>query len=181
MIKAFIIVATSSDLFIAREGQELSTKWTSKEDLVQFIERTKRARVVVMGSKTFATFGNKPLKGRLNIIYSRTKNLDSSSDPERIVETTTDEPAVLLKKLENRGYTEVAICGGSEIYTAFMRAGVVDRIYHTIEPIKFSSGVQIFNKEVPEWKLEKKSGQPTGTQFLEYSVLNEEWLRKGKN
>jgi len=174
-IKAFIIVATSKDLFIAPSGENesvKSTKWTSKDDLNRFIELTKRARVVVMGSKTFATMGNKPLKNRLNIIYSRSKKFESSSDPERVVETTTDEPAALLQKLGARGYTEVAICGGAEIYTKFMQAGVVDRIYHTIEPLSFGSGIPIFNDTVPQWKFETQQTLQSGTIFAEYSVIN---------
>jgi dihydrofolate reductase len=175
MIKAFIIVATSADGFIARNDSELSTQWTSKDDLARFIELTKRAKVVVMGSKTFLTMP-KPLKNRLNIVYSRSQNFDQSNDPERIVETTNDDPAVLLKKLEDRGYTEVAICGGAEIYEMFMGRSLVDKIYQTIEPVSLGSGipslVTAYVAANPSWNKDKQIELPTGTIFIDYSRVN---------
>ncbi len=163
MIKAFIIAAQTLDGFIARDKDQLSMDWNSPEDKKRFITLTKRAGVVVMGRTTYETF-NKPLKERLNIIYSRSKNLEGT-------EVTSDEPAVLLKKLEERGYTEVAICGGSEIYSMFMNDGLVDTIYLTIEPVLFGEGIRLFNK-INNFRIDLVSCEKTetGTLFLEYKV-----------
>ena len=163
MIKTFIIAALTSDGFIARESDHSPMQWTSKEDKQRFVELTKRAGVVVMGASTYKTFP-KPLKDRLNIVYSRSQQFEG-------VETTTDEPAVLLKKLEERGYKEVAICGGSEIYSLFMEAGVVDRLYLTIEPVIFGKGISLFKRSIDQ-KLELVSSTQTegGTIFVEYKV-----------
>lgn len=137
MIKAFIIAAMTADGFIARDAHHLAS-WTSKEDKKFFIERTKQAGVVIMGSNTFETFG-KPLKDRLNIVYSRSKKYEG-------IEVTNLPPGELLKDLEARGYKEAAICGGASIYTMFMKAGVVDTLYLTVEPLLFGLGVSIFNE-----------------------------------
>lgn len=166
MIKAFIIVAQTMDGFIAKNKDQISTSWSSQEDKKRFVTLTKRAGVVVMGSNTYETF-KKPLKERLNIIYSRSKNYEGT-------ETTSDEPVELLKKLEERGYKEVAICGGSEIYTKFINSGVVETIYMTIEPIIFGDGIKMFKgtllNDIP---LELVSSEitPTGTIFCEYKVI----------
>jgi len=164
MIKCFIIAALTTDGFLAKDKNQVSTSWNSPEDKKHFVELTKRAGVVVLGSTTFETFG-KPLKDRLNIVYSRSKKFDG-------VEMTDDEPEILLKKLEERGFTEVAICGGSSIYTKFMKAGVVDTIYLTVEPILFGKGISLFNEDL-EYKLELISEEKTqsGTSFLEYRVI----------
>ena len=129
MIHTFIIAAITADGFIAKNDHHLAS-WTSKEDKKFFVERTKQAGVVIMGSKTFETFGQ-PLKGRFNVVYSHDKKYEG-------VETTTKTPADLLQELENRGYTEAAICGGAGIYTMFMRT-------ITIEPLIFGGGIGIFN------------------------------------
>lgn len=116
-----------------------------------------------MGSTTYKTF-NKPLKDRLNIIYSRSGNFEGC-------ETTMDEPVVLLKKLEERGFNEVAICGGSEIYTMFLQSELIETIYLTIEPVVFGEGIKLFNKKIDK-KLTLANFERTesGTIFLEYRV-----------
>jgi dihydrofolate reductase len=164
MIKAFIIAAVTADGFIAQTTDHSPMQWTSKEDKARFVELTKRAGVVVLGSNTFKTFP-RPLKDRLNIVYSRSQEFEG-------VETVTDEPAELLRRLEDRGFTEVAICGGAEIYTKFMEAGVIDTIYLTIEPVIFGKGLSLFNRPINA-KLELVSNAKTegGTIFSEYKVI----------
>src|SRR4051812_30315640 len=108
MISCFIIAALSADGCIAKDDKHSSFNWNSKEDKKRFIELTKKAGVIVMGSNTYATLPGM-LKERINIVYSRTKKFEGA-------EVTTKEPAKLLKDLEARGFKEVAICGGSHIY-----------------------------------------------------------------
>jgi dihydrofolate reductase len=162
MIKPFIIAAMTADGFIAKNSNHPAT-WTSKEDKKHFVEITKRAGVVVMGSSTFKTFP-KPLKDRLNIVYSRHEKFEG-------VEVTEDEPRALLAKLEARGFKEVAICGGTQIYTMFMKAGVVDKLYLTIEPIIFGQGLSLFGDEFSnELTLLNETKTEKGTLMLEYKV-----------
>ncbi len=163
MIKPFIISALTTDGFIAKDTNH-AAYWTSKEDKARFVEITKRAGVVVMGQTTFKTL-KKPLPGRLNIVYSLNETFDGA-------ETTTDEPAVLFKKLEERGFKEVAICGGQSIYTMFMKSGLIEKLYLTVEPVVFGKGLTIFNQDI-DFKLELVSEEktPSGTLLLEYKVL----------
>jgi len=163
MITAFIVAAETADGFIARKAHDLVT-WSSRDDKKRFVELTKKAGVIVMGSTTFKTLPF-PLKDRVNIVYSRSHQFEGA-------ETVTDEPADLLKKLESRGFAEVAICGGSEIYTKFMEAGVISKLYLTIEPIMFGAGITLFNKPI-DVRLALVSSVTTesGTIFNEYDVV----------
>ncbi len=164
-MKVFLIAAITADGFIAKDKNQVSTAWNSAEDKKHFVELTKRAGVVVMGSTTFETFG-RPLKDRLNIIYSKSGKTFEGT------ETTDLSPKELIASLEERGMSEVAICGGSAIYTLFMEAGVVDTLYLTIEPVIFGNGIKLFNKPL-DTKLELVAERKTdtGTIFLEYKVL----------
>jgi dihydrofolate reductase len=169
-MNVFIIAAVTADGFIARHKDQSSIEWTSKHDKKRFIALTKEAGVIVVGSRTFKTFP-KLLKDRLNIVYTRT--------PERYagiegVEATGAEPANLIAGLTERGYKAVAICGGSEIYTKFMKAGVVSKLFLTIEPVVFGAGIPLFNEAVPSRLLLKNSETlEGGTLFLEYDVVKE--------
>ena len=161
-MQAFIIAALTADGFIGKSSQHL-TDWTSKEDKHFFVEKTKQAGVVVFGQNTFETIG-KPLKDRLTIVYSKDKQYEG-------VEVTQKEPQELLEDLAKRGYTEVAICGGATIYTMFMQAGVVDKLYLSVEPVLFGQGLTLFNKELDK-KLTLVSIQKLGdnTILIEYKV-----------
>jgi len=162
MIKCFIIAAMTADGFIAKETKHAAL-WTSKEDKKRFVEITKKAGVVVMGLNTFNTL-HRPLKERLNIIYSNESPIEGA-------EITQKSPVDLLKELEERGIKEVAICGGSQIYTMFMKAGVVDRLYLTIEPIFFGQGIKLFNEPIHYHLILENSGQgENGALLLDYKV-----------
>ena len=164
MVNTFIIVATSADGFIAKDPKEPSTNWTSKEDKTHFIETTKKAGTIVMGLNTFKTIG-KALPGRRNIVYS-----------EQIIEvpnieTTSLAPKELIEKLEKEGVKDLAVCGGATIYTMFLKSGLINKIYLTIEPIIFGSGIKLFNEPIEQKFKLIKSEQKENTMFLEYEAL----------
>ncbi len=160
----FLIAAQSVDGFIAPTATEKSTNWTSAEDKKHFVALTKRAGVVVMGRTSFDTIG-RALPERRMIVYTRgTINLPG-------VETTTLPPRELIAQLAHEGHTEVAICGGAQIYDLFLSADVVDTLYLTIEPIVFGAGVKLFTKErIQRLTLKETTHTEGGTLFLEYHL-----------
>ena len=162
-MKCFIIAALTADGYIAKDDKHASFGWNSKEDKKRFIELTKRAGVVVMGSKTYQTLPH-ALRDRVNIVYSRSKTFEGA-------ETMFKGPVEMLAELESRGFKEVAICGGSQIYTMFMKARVVDTLYLTIEPILFGAGIRLFNEDMLyHLKLVSSAQGESGALLLEYKV-----------
>lgn len=132
-MKISLIAAVSADGFIAREHNEFAG-WSSSEDKKVFVELTKRAGVMVMGSTTYKTIG-KALPGRRNIVYTR------GTIEQNGIETTAEAPEDLLKRLEQDGFEEVAVIGGATIYDMFLRAGLATDVYLTIEPVLFGAGI----------------------------------------
>lgn len=140
MINTFIIAAQSLDGFIGPKDHTNSMSWTSGADKEFFKKKTKEAGVIIMGRTTFETIG-KALPERKMIVYtSKPLNIEG-------VEAVQEPPAVLLKRLENEGYSSVAICGGSSIYSLFLESGLVNELFITIEPIIFGEGIPLFSKE----------------------------------
>ncbi|MBX4209187.1 dihydrofolate reductase family protein [Candidatus Parcubacteria bacterium] len=162
-MKIFIIAAVTADGFIAK-NENHAASWTSKADKNFFKETTKRAGVIVMGSRTYETIG-KPLPGRRNIVLSRTKKFEG-------VEVSAESPTELASRLEKEGVKEIAICGGASVYTEFMKAGLVDALYLTVEPILFGAGMTMFREPI-DAKLELKEARPIGdgAVVLEYIVI----------
>lgn len=162
MIKPFIIAALTADGYIAKHEHHPAS-WTSKADKKTFVSLTKKAGVVIMGSRTFETIGH-PLKDRRTIVYAKDKTYEG-------VETTKEDPEKLLEKLEKEGVKEVAICGGTSIYTLFMERGLIQKLFLTIEGVLFGKGINIFNKDL-DIKLSLVSSRQIGdnTILLEYNI-----------
>ena len=69
------IVAVARDMAIGRDGK---LPWHYPSDL-KFFKRTTVRNTVVMGSNTWRSIG-KPLPDRLNIVLSRSANIESRKD-----------------------------------------------------------------------------------------------------
>ena len=108
-MKKILIAALSANGKIAREDGESSLNWTSKEDTQYFIQRTKAAKNLIMGRKTFETI-NKPLKDRTVYVLTTNQELLKKQLPGVIF--TDKPPATLVKTLEEKGEKECCIAGG---------------------------------------------------------------------
>jgi dihydrofolate reductase len=140
-MNVFIIAAISADGYIARHKQEFAD-WTSPADKKMFVQLTKQAGVMVMGSTTARTIG-RALPGRRTIVYT--------TNPASIgidgVETTSEPPQELVRRLSDEGVAEVAICGGSSVYSQFLVSGVVDELYVSVEPLLFGQGIKLYTAQ----------------------------------
>lgn len=84
------------------------------EDMKLFREKTKDS-VVIMGRKTLESFpGHKPLKNRVNIVITTSKELNT----EGIVKVSSVEEAV--KEAEKYKDKEVFVIGGGTVYTQML-------------------------------------------------------------
>ena len=149
-MEVILIAALSADGFIAREKNEVSTKWTSKEDARWFRQKTTEIGVCIMGRTTFDTIG-KPLPRRVIMVLSRTgqpiakapQMSKSQTESEGSVFVTNSTPAEIITQLATWGLEQVALCGGGTIYHQFLAANLVDRLFLTIEPALFGSGISL--------------------------------------
>jgi len=165
----YIIAAITLDGFIGKSADHRSTEWTSPEDKKFFINRTKQSGAILMGSTTYNTIG-RPLPGRLNLIYTNHPEKYPSDNPQ-LLRTTNLPPKELVHQLQATGYKELAICGGSTIYSLFMAAGVVDKLYLTVEPVLFGQGIPLFSQPLNQkLKLAKLDHLSSQTLLLEYDV-----------
>lgn len=105
MIISLIVAATENNV-IGKNNQLL---WHLPNDL-KFFKNTTWAMPVVMGRKTFESIGNKPLKGRLNIIITKQKNWNADG----VVIVNSIDDAIFVANSHN--YKEIFIAGGGEIY-----------------------------------------------------------------
>lgn len=141
-MKVTMVMAMTLDGKIARDDNH-PADWTGKEDKRKFVEITKRAGVVIMGSKTFDTIG-KALPGRKNIVMTR--NRDRKSADNLIF--TDQDPELILKGLAREGFREAALLGGAQINSLFARANLIDEICVTVIPVFFGRGLSLFGHDM---------------------------------
>lgn len=101
-----IVVAASTNNAIGKNNELL---WHLPNDL-RFLKNTTWGMPLVMGRKTFESFGSQPLNGRLNIVITRQKDFKAAG----IAVVHSFDEAVSLAQTHD--YKELMILGGSEIY-----------------------------------------------------------------
>ncbi len=168
-MKVSLLAAISVDGRIAENSDQLAD-WTSHEDKKFFVTKTKEAGVIVMGRKTYETIG-RPLPGRLNVIMTR--DVSGHENIADSLEYTSSKPQEILADLEQRGFVEVVIAGGAEIYSIFLREKLVTDLYLTVEPVIFGDGVPLVSGGVFQ-KLNLVSSEKLGEKaiLLHYQTVD---------
>ena len=113
-----IIVAVSENNTIGKNNQLL---WRLPNDL-KFFKNTTWGMPVIMGRKTFESFG-KALKGRFNIVITRQKDWKA----DNVIKAKDLNDA--LVKASQTNCKEAFIMGGGEIYGQYIK--IADKIYIT--------------------------------------------------
>ena len=112
--------------------------------------QNKKLRIVLTSSPE--KYKNEQIKGQLEF---------TSETPRQLYDRMIDHPKMLL-------------VGGSRVYSSFMKEGLVDEIYLTIEPVVFGEGKNLFAEGNFETKLKLESVErlnKKGTILLKYKVL----------
>jgi len=172
-MKLILMMAMTLDGIIAK-NKEQNADWTSKADKKVFIEETKKAGAIIMGDTTFKAMGKKSLPGRLNLILSlepeKYKNLEKPGEL-KFMKAPAKE---VVKYLEDKGYESAILGGGARTNSFFLKAGLVDEIYITVESKIFGIGMNFTEGEELNLDLELISSKEIGDNAvqLKYKVKN---------
>ena len=174
------IVAQSLDGFIARTD-EPGTKFTSEADKQWFTEAIKDFPVKIMGRKTFEVSKKNILKqikqgsDDLRLVLTRNPGKFKDQEIPHRLHFTSLPPRKQLQIIQEAGYRDspVAILGGKAIYSSYLKAGLIDEFWVTLEPQIFGSGTPLVEPGT-EAKLSLKETITLGpaTLLLKYACLN---------
>lgn len=114
----FIIVAMGKNRLI---GIDNNLPWHLPNDLKHFKEAT-LGKPIVMGRKTFESFGSTPLPKRPNLVVSR--NMDYVAQGAEVF------PSVEEALASQKDAAEIAIIGGAQIYEQWINK--VDKLIITL-------------------------------------------------
>lgn len=150
--------------------------WTSVEDKNHFLKIIEHAKVIVMGSKTYEAAKNtmQHREGRIRIVVTSHPDRFNDDKKEGILEFTSENPEALMSRLKSLHHEEVLLLGGGELNASFLKAGLVDEIKLTLEPVLFGKGRQLVAEEDFSSSFELVSSEKLndkGTLLLCYKVL----------
>lgn len=179
-MRLIAIAAQSLDGFITRRD-EPGTEFTSGADKKWFTETMKDFPVKIMGRITYEAARPRILKQiksgtqDLRIVLSRSPEKYSDQGiPHKIYFTAL--PAVKqLEVIRAAGYKDaaVAILGGSSVYTEFLKAGLIDEFWITLEPRLFGSGTSLIQSSwTGDFELTECSRLGQSTLLLKYRCKN---------
>lgn len=132
------IIAIAKNFAIGKDGK---LPWHYSSDL-KFFKQTTLNHAVVMGRNTWESLPKKPLPNRLNIVLSRTAEIES--EPNVLV--MRDVESVLA--LKNYLSCDLFVIGGAKTYEAFQ--DVIDKWIVTEVPLEIEDA----DTFMPEYFLE---------------------------
>ena len=188
-MNVFLIAALSGDGFLGKDEAHNSMEWTSKEDSEWFWSRTEQAGAIVMGRKTFGATRRPytPLPNRKNYVLTGNpaKWQAESQYPLEKLEYTSLSPTELLAKAEEDakklGFSELAICGGTSVYTQFLLAGLLETLYLTRETsVSLGEGIPLFANQDLEKVLFTNFDLISEKKLNDQGTFLQEWQAKGK-
>ena len=146
------IMAISLDGFIT-QGNKPGSAFTSAADKVWFSRILETFSVQVMGSVTFEA-ERKPItqavrnsSSKLRLVFTRSpQKYRSLANPGRL-EFTDRHPADVLRRIRAEGHERVAVLGGGQIYSLFLRENLLDELWVTLEAKVFGTGTPVFAEE----------------------------------
>ena len=144
MIQYSLMFACSQDGFIAKKEGDNPSLWTSEEDHKLLIENIDRSDWSVMGRKTHEL---NPKQNRKRVVFSRKVKIIEPINPiiknqfyfnPDISQWSDFEKLVGLN-------SKVLILGGTRVHDFFLYLDVLSKIYITIEPLNFKTGIKAFS------------------------------------
>ncbi|MEZ0391917.1 MAG: dihydrofolate reductase [Pseudobdellovibrionaceae bacterium] len=156
-------------------GVDNGLPWEIPEDMKFFRDKTK-GHVMIMGRKTFESFGGKPLPNRFHIVITRQEDYRYEDPTVEIVhdlKTAIELAHMLTTKYKTKFGDEVFVVGGGEIYKQSI--DIVDRIYLTVIEKDFPGDAKFPEFNEQDFRLTRNDPR---SEPLPYSFRTYERLEK---
>jgi dihydrofolate reductase len=156
-LRKIVIAAIAKNWVIGRSNGEMP--WHSKTEFKHF-KSTTFGFPIIMGRKSFDSLGS-PLKGRLNIVLSKHKELKERF-PDIMVFDKVDK---VYSYCENHKYEKIFLIGGGSLFPVFMN----DADEMIISIMNFDAEGDIYFPKINDsvWEIESKD-QRDGFEIIYY-------------
>ncbi len=151
-MKLVLYMAVSIDGIAALDKNRGIEEYGSKEDHDFFIGESKKCDAVIMGRNTaFCKISGVP---NIVLTHSAPRDLGFANDSGDGRVCLCGAAEEVYKKVAEMGFEKVALLGGPATNLNFLRAGLVDEIFLTVEPVTIGRGIHFLNEPlVTNWTL----------------------------
>ena len=173
-MRIILVFVSTLDGKITRWGDPKVSSWTSEEDKKYFRKTWNEAPVIVMGSNTFRAEKLGSEKDHLIVVMTRHPSAYKDKAVRGRLEFSEESPAQLAARFEKANFEGMVVVGGAHIATSFLKAGLIDEIWLTIEPKIFGKGGNFVIEQELDIELRLISYEqvnPEGTLIIKYKVL----------
>ncbi len=166
-------VASTLDGFIAHQDGSFDGFEWDDEVVSDFISDQSHFGTVLMGRKTYEIGLNEgktnPYPSMRQIVFSRSMQ----HSPDEAVELFKGDVIHFVQELKAQSNRPIWLCGGSELATLLLKAGLIDKVIVKLNPVVFGSGVPIFGETGSYFPLhlEGTKQYKCGIVFLKYRVV----------
>ena len=181
-MKIILYMAVSIDGIAALDEKTGIERYGSSEDRDFFLAGAKACDAVIMGKNTAASF---KVNGVPNFVLTHDKNFlkaqkSAGADGAKAQDARgfervclSGEPQEICAALEARGIKKAALLGGPSTNLQFFRAGLVDEIFLTVEPVTLGRGLRFLSEPLESrWNLAgTKKLNKGGTIVLHYKKI----------
>lgn len=146
-------------------GTKNGLPWDLPEDM-KFFRDTTKGHIMILGRKTFESFGGRLLPNRMHIVITRQEM--TSDNPNLMYVKTLEDAVTAAKPLTGKWGDEVFIVGGGEIYKQSL--SITDKIYLTVIYKDFDGDTYYPEIPLDRFELVAKSDrtEPLPFSFLTY-------------
>jgi dihydrofolate reductase len=165
-------VAASLDGFIAHADGSFDGFAWDDEVVADFFADLEAFGTVLMGRKTYEVGlregKTSPYPRMRQVVFSRTMR----ASPDPAVEFVRGDLVPFVRGVKAEAEAPVWLCGGANVATQLLRAGLIDRVVVKLNPVVFGAGVPLFGDGVERaaLDLEGTTVYDCGIVFLRYAV-----------
>lgn len=166
-MKVLLYMVVSIDGIAALDSKTGIERYGSEEDKKFFIKASKKCDAVIMGKNT-AFY---KIKGVPNIILTHSAPASGLDGGGRVCLCGSAQE--VYEKAQGMGFKKVALLGGPATNINFLRAGLVDEIFLTVEPVTIGHGIRFLGEPLESrWILAgAKRLNKGGTIVLHYKKI----------
>ncbi|HEY1835899.1 MAG TPA: dihydrofolate reductase family protein [Candidatus Saccharimonadales bacterium] len=165
--------AISLDGKTTKGGEPGTRHWVSAGDDGFFRGLIDDIGTLVMGRKTYEVVHQRPRPDRLYVVLTHHPENFAAEAVACRLEFITASPKQVVEDIAKRGFKTLLVVGGSVVNTAFLKAGLVDELYLTIEPRIFGAGKSLVESVPLDISLrlrETRALNSHGTLLAHYAI-----------
>lgn len=155
------IVAVERNQGIGFNGQ---MPWPHLKGDMSWFKRMTTDNVVIMGSTTWKSLGNKPLPNRINVVLSRTHDYSGINKADHTFSNHETALTFCDKEYLDK---EIFVIGGSAVYESHL--GIIDRFYVTELDVGYECDT-FFNLNYVRDKFKKVKEHATFSDPIKYTI-----------